>query len=50
MEDKYERRRRFDGYWQSSPGLFNVHLKQDELLLKMGGGIPRGSTVLIEGG
>jgi flagellar protein FlaH len=30
--------------------LFNVHLKQDELSIKMGGGIPRGSTVLIEGG
>jgi flagellar protein FlaH len=29
--------------------IFNISLKQDELGLKMGGGIPRGSTVLIEG-
>ncbi|NLT37786.1 MAG: AAA family ATPase [Methanomassiliicoccus sp.] len=30
--------------------LYSIHLKQDELALKMGGGIPRGSTMLIEGG
>ncbi|MBI0584383.1 MAG: hypothetical protein ISF22_09180 [Methanomassiliicoccus sp.] len=29
--------------------LFGIHLKQDELALKLGGGIPRGSTMLIEG-
>lgn len=29
--------------------LYSIHLKQDELGLKMGGGIPRGSTMLIEG-
>lgn len=29
--------------------LFGIHLKQDELSLKLGGGIPKGSTVLIEG-
>ncbi len=29
--------------------LFGIHLKQDELSIKMGGGIPRGSTMLIEG-
>mgnify|MGYP001023974033 CR=1 FL=1 len=29
--------------------LFNIHLEQDELAVKLGGGIPRGSTVLIEG-
>jgi len=31
------------------PDLFGIHLKQDELAVKMGGGIPRGSTMLIEG-
>lgn len=29
--------------------IFNIELKQDELGLKLGGGIPKGSTVLIEG-
>lgn len=29
--------------------LFGIHLKRDELSVKMGGGIPKGSTVLIEG-
>jgi len=29
--------------------LFDIHLEQDELAVKLGGGIPRGSTVLIEG-
>ncbi len=29
--------------------LYGIHLKQDELSLKMGGGIPRGCTMLIEG-
>lgn len=31
------------------PDLYSLHLKQDELGLKMGGGIPKGSTMLIEG-
>lgn len=29
--------------------LFGIHLKQDELASRMGGGLPRGSTMLIEG-
>ncbi len=29
--------------------LFNIHLDQDELAVKLGNGIPRGSTMLIEG-
>lgn len=29
--------------------LFGIHLGQDELAVKLGGGIPKGSTVLIEG-
>lgn len=29
--------------------LFGIHLKQDELAARMGGGLPRGSTMLIEG-
>lgn len=29
--------------------LFGIHLRQDELAQKLGGGIPKGSTVLIEG-
>jgi flagellar protein FlaH len=40
-EDGRTRAERYD--------LFDIHLKQDELAVKLGGGIPRGSTVLIEG-
>ena len=29
--------------------LFGIHLKADELAARMGGGLPRGSTMLIEG-
>lgn len=29
--------------------LFGIHLKQDELASRLGGGLPRGSTMLIEG-
>jgi flagellar protein FlaH len=41
-----------DGHGKESKGIediFSIHIKQDELAKRLGGGLPRGAIVLIEG-